>query len=41
MVYYSGQIYDLNSVWVGIFALMIMALMFEAIVRWVELRIQW
>ena len=41
MVYYSGQIYDLNSVWVEIFALMIMALMFEAIVRWVELRIQW
>jgi NitT/TauT family transport system permease protein len=41
MVYYSGQIYDLNSVWVGIFSLMIMALMFEALVRWVEVRTQW
>jgi NitT/TauT family transport system permease protein len=41
MVYYAGQMYDLNSVWVGIFSLMLMALMFEAMVRWVELRIQW
>ncbi|WP_252737764.1 ABC transporter permease [Citreicella sp. C3M06] len=32
MVYYAGQLYDLNSVWVGIFSLMIMALLLEAIV---------
>ncbi len=41
MIYISGQMYDLNSVWVGIFSLMIMALMFEAAVRWFEVRTQW
>lgn len=41
MVYYSGQLYDLDSVWVGIFALMIMALMFEAAVLWIERKLRW
>ncbi|GGB18117.1 ABC transporter permease [Allosediminivita pacifica] len=36
MVYYSGQLYDLNSVWVGIFSLMIMALILEAVVARIE-----
>lgn len=36
MVYYAGQLYDLNSVWVGIFSLMIMALLLEAIVARLE-----
>lgn len=36
MVYYSGQLYDLDSVWVGIFSLMIMALLLEAIVARIE-----
>jgi len=40
MVHYADQMYDLNRVWLGIFSLMIMALMFQAIVRWIELRIQ-
>lgn len=35
-VYYAGQLYDLNSVWVGIFSLMIMALMLEAVVSQIE-----
>ena len=40
-VYYSGQLYDLNSVWVGIFSLMIMALMLEVVVSWIEKKLQW
>ncbi len=40
-VYYSGQLYDLNSVWVGIFSLMAMALMLEFVVAWVEKKLQW
>lgn len=36
MVYYAGQLYDLNAVWVGIFSLMIMALLLEAIVARLE-----
>ncbi|MBD3625250.1 MAG: ABC transporter permease [Rhodobacteraceae bacterium] len=36
MVYYAGQLYDLNSVWVGIFSLMIMALLLEAVVARIE-----
>lgn len=36
MVYYAGQLYDLNSVWVGIFSLMFMALLLEAVVARVE-----
>ncbi|WP_332461188.1 ABC transporter permease [Acuticoccus mangrovi] len=38
-VYYSGQLYDLDSVWVGIFSLMIMALMLEVVVAWIEKRL--
>lgn len=40
-VYYSGQLYNLNSVWVGIFALMIMALLLEVVVSWIEKKLQW
>lgn len=40
-VYYSGQLYNLNSVWVGIFSLMIMALLLEAVVSWIEKKLQW
>ncbi|MEM6666722.1 MAG: ABC transporter permease [Pseudomonadota bacterium] len=36
LVYYAGQVYDLNSVWVGIFSLMIMALLLEAVVSRLE-----
>lgn len=36
LVYYAGQLYDLNSVWVGIFSLMIMALMLEVVVSQIE-----
>ena len=40
-VYYAGQLYNLNSVWVGIFSLMIMALMLEAVVSWIEKKLNW
>ena len=40
-VYYSGQLYDLNSVWVGIFSLMIMALLLEVVVAWIEKKFHW
>jgi NitT/TauT family transport system permease protein len=36
LVYYAGQLYDLNSVWVGIFSLMIMALLLETVVSQLE-----
>ncbi|TYC52623.1 ABC transporter permease [Rhodobacterales bacterium] len=36
MVYYAGQLYDLNTVWVGILSLMIMALILEAVVARIE-----
>ncbi|WP_198014512.1 ABC transporter permease [Salipiger mucosus] len=36
MVYYAGQLYDLDSVWVGIFSLMFMALILEAVVARIE-----
>lgn len=35
-VYYAGQLYDLDSVWVGIFSLMIMALLLEFVVSRIE-----
>ncbi|MGW9230539.1 ABC transporter permease [Pseudorhizobium sp. NPDC055634] len=40
-VYYAGQMYDLNSVWVGIFSLMAMALLLEVVVTWVEKKLKW
>jgi NitT/TauT family transport system permease protein len=40
-VYYSGTLYNLNAVWGGILALMILALSLDAMVGWVERRIKW
>lgn len=40
-VYYAGQLYDLNSVWVGIFSLMIMALLLEMVVARIEKKLHW
>lgn len=40
-VYYSGTLYNLNAVWGGIFALMILALILDAMVGWVERRMKW
>jgi len=41
LVYYSGVLYDLNSVWVGIFALMALALMLDRLVQELDRRIRW
>lgn len=40
-VYYSGTLYNLNAVWGGIVALMILALVLDAIVGWIERRMKW
>jgi NitT/TauT family transport system permease protein len=39
-VYYAGTLYNLNSVWAGILALMILALVLDAIVESVERRLK-
>lgn len=39
-VYYSGTLYNLNAVWCGIFALMALALVLDALVGWVERRMK-
>jgi NitT/TauT family transport system permease protein len=41
LVYYAGTMYDLSSVWLGIFALMIMALLMDAAVTLLQNRLQW
>ena len=41
LVYYAGTMYDLNSVWLGIFALMIMALLLDAAVSLVGRWLRW
>lgn len=41
LVYYSGVLYDLNSVWVGIFSLMVIALIMDAALTAVERRFAW
>ncbi|RTL52144.1 MAG: ABC transporter permease [Bradyrhizobiaceae bacterium] len=41
LVYYAGTLYDLNSVWLGIFALMIMALVLDAAVTLLERALRW
>jgi ABC-type nitrate/sulfonate/bicarbonate transport system permease component len=33
--------YDLNSVWLGIFALMVMALLMDAAVTMIQNRLRW
>lgn len=40
-VYYAGTLYNLNAVWGGIFALMILALILDAIVGGIERRMKW
>lgn len=41
LVYFSGTLYDLNAVWTGIFALMVLALLFDALVTALERRVRW
>jgi NitT/TauT family transport system permease protein len=41
LVYYSGVLYDLNSVWVGIFALMALALLLDRVVQEIDRRARW
>jgi NitT/TauT family transport system permease protein len=41
LVYYAGTMYDLNSVWLGIFALMIMALLMDAAVTFIQRHLRW
>jgi NitT/TauT family transport system permease protein len=40
-VYYSGTLYNLNAVWGGIIALMVLALVLDAFVGWAERRMTW
>lgn len=40
-VYYAGTLYNLNAVWGGILVLMIVALVLDAIVGWIERRLTW
>jgi NitT/TauT family transport system permease protein len=41
LVYYSGTLYDLNAVWVGLFALMALALVLDYAVTLLERRFRW
>ena len=41
LVYYAGTMYDLSSVWLGIFALMAMALAMDAGVSVLQSRLRW
>ncbi len=41
LVYYAGSMYDLNTVWLGIFALMAMALAMDAAVTLLQARLRW
>ncbi|MCY4334947.1 MAG: ABC transporter permease [Litoreibacter sp.] len=41
VVYYSGVLYDLNGVWVGIFALMVVALLMDYLVTLFERMVRW
>jgi NitT/TauT family transport system permease protein len=41
LVYYAGTLYDLNSVWLGILALMLMALVLDAGVTLLERALRW
>ena len=40
LVYYAGTMYDLNSVWLGIFALMVMALLMDGVVTLIQNRLR-
>lgn len=41
LVYYSGTLYDLNAVWVGLFTLMAVALALDYLVTLIERRFRW
>lgn len=41
LVYYSGTLYDLNAVWVGLFMLMGVALALDYLVTLIERRFRW
>jgi NitT/TauT family transport system permease protein len=41
LVYYSGVLYDLNSVWVGVFSLMALALLLDFAVSRIERTVRW
>jgi NitT/TauT family transport system permease protein len=41
LVYYAGTMYDLNTVWLGIFALMVMALLMDGAVTLLQNRLNW
>lgn len=41
LVYYAGTMYDLNTVWLGIFALMAMALLMDGGVSLIQHRLRW
>ncbi|MBN8631760.1 MAG: ABC transporter permease [Rhodobacterales bacterium] len=41
LVYYSGVLYDLNGVWAGIIALMVVALLVERGVTEIDRRLRW
>ena len=41
LVYYSGTLYDLNAVWVGLFMLMAVALVLDYLVTLIERRYRW
>jgi NitT/TauT family transport system permease protein len=41
LVYYSGVLYDLNGVWVGIIALMVVALLMDRTVTELDRRMRW
>jgi NitT/TauT family transport system permease protein len=41
LVYYSGTLYDLNAVWVGLFMLMAVALALDCLVTLIERRFRW
>ena len=41
LIYFSGVLYDLNAVWVGIFALMVIALVMDALLTVAERRFTW
>jgi len=41
LVYYAGTLYDLNTVWVGLFSMMALALVLDYAVTLIERRFRW
>jgi NitT/TauT family transport system permease protein len=41
LVYYAGTMYDLNTVWVGLFSMMALALVLDYAVTLIERRLRW